>query len=179
MLMMMTTIPSPHLMRTDTKRAIKQKKIRTHIVFCVQSHTDDDDRKWWQKGGKKRPLEEGYKQKNYQTGYKNHCPRLYLVHRLRRTRRLITSRGVICIRVHLLHHSRLRAGACGNRATSELRRSSSPVTTTLPLLGLFLFLSFKIGRRQKTFSLSSLLKLCGRGNKQQPLLAASIALSLR
>lgn len=41
-LMMMTTIPSPQLMRTDTKRA-KNKEIRTHIVFCVQSHTDDDD----------------------------------------------------------------------------------------------------------------------------------------
>jgi len=47
-----------------------------------------------------------------------HIPRLYLRNRLRRTRRLITSSGIIHVCVHLLHHSRLRAGSSGGRATT-------------------------------------------------------------
>jgi len=125
-LMMMTTIPSPHLMRTDTKRAkTKERSERISSVFNRTNNNVDDDiqtssRFLAQKGEKKRPLERGVQTNTHKktNWIEFHIPRLYLVHRLRRTRRLITSRGVICIRVHLLHHSRLRAGACGGRATT-------------------------------------------------------------
>jgi len=115
--MMMTTIPSPHLMRTDTKRA-KNKERSERISYSVFNRTQTTTINICAKGGKKRPLERGVQTKKLSNWIEFHVPRLYLVHRLRRTRRLITSRGVICIRVHLLHHSRLRAGACGGRATT-------------------------------------------------------------
>ena len=65
MLMMMTTIPSPHLMRTDTKRAkTKERSERISSVFNRTNNNVDDDiqtssRFLAQKGEKKRPLERG------------------------------------------------------------------------------------------------------------------------
>ena len=116
-LMMMTTIPSPQQC-AQTPNAQKTKKDpNAYRLLCSIAHRRRR-LTFAQKGGKKRPLERGVQTKKLSNWIEFHVPRLYLVHRLRRTRRLITSRGVICIRVHLLHHSRLRAGACGGRATT-------------------------------------------------------------
>ena len=153
--MMMTTIPSPHLMRTDTKREKNKEDPNAYRILCSIAHRRRR-LTFAQKGGKKRPLERGVQTKKLSNWIEFHVPRLYLVHRLRRTRRLITSRGVICIRVHLLHHSRLRAGACGGRATTTFVAHHLFWRQLSPFLGFFSFFLSKLRGGDKKLSLSPL-----------------------
>ena len=145
MLMMMTTIPSPHLMRTDTKRAIKQRRSE-RISYSVFNRTQTTTMWWFKKEEKNVRWKEGYKQKNYQTGLQK-CTYLDCI------------LSIVCAELGgLLPVAVLFAFAsisCITRAFERVRAAAEPPppsslimtralsTTTLPLLGLFLFLSFK------------------------------------
>ena len=67
MLMMMTTIPSPHLMRTDTKREKDKEDPNAYRILCSIAHRRRR-LTFAQKEEKNVRWKEGYKQKNYQTG---------------------------------------------------------------------------------------------------------------
>jgi len=109
--------------------------IRTERVVFFSSSSSSSSSSNRERGKKKnRPLTRGVQTTDTKTRRRKrggdfektrekklnsaHIPRLYLRNRLRRTRRLITSSGIIHVCVHLLHHSRLRAGSSGGRATT-------------------------------------------------------------
>ena len=99
----------------------------TERVVVKESEREREEKKKivrWQRGtnnGHERREKKGrrfWENKREKKLNSAHIPRLYLRNRLRRTRRFITSSGIIHVCVHLLHHSRLRAGSSGGRATT-------------------------------------------------------------
>ena len=173
--MMMTTIPSPHLMRTDTKRA-KNKERSERISSSVFNRTQTTTINICAKRRKKTSVgKRGTNKKTIKLDWISRtsivsCPssapnsaayyqsRCYL-HSRPSLASLAPSSG--CVRRQSHHH---------------LRRSSSFLTTTLPLFGLFLFLSFKI--EEETISLFS-FKTLWSWQQTTTFIRGSIVLSLR